>query len=126
MRHGVVRPLPQLATALLVLPVVVLVTAAGLRRLEHRTLRSLALGFDHRWGKAVALGLALGALTPALVATLLRVGGYAQIAPTDCRGLVEATLPMTLASHCCPPGRDRAPRAPCSCWPAGWAVLAAI
>jgi membrane protease YdiL (CAAX protease family) len=99
MRHGIVRPLPQLASALLVLPVVLLVTALMLRRLERRSLRSIGLGADQPRGRALVLGMTLGAVTPGLVTALLAATRVARVRPEaiTLEGLLGATLPMIVA-----------------------------
>jgi membrane protease YdiL (CAAX protease family) len=96
--RGVVRALPQLASAEIVLGLVLAVTSAVVRRFEGRGLGTLGLARD-RWGLAWAIGLLLGAITPLLVFALLALAGHAELRPetTSLAGVARATVPMAVA-----------------------------
>lgn len=97
---GVLQPGPELLTGVLTFGLVLTVSRWLVRRSNGRGLSTLGLGLRRGRWRMVVVGLALGALTPAVGLMTLSGLGLARVsvAASDVHYLFALTLPMTLAT----------------------------
>ncbi len=94
-RHGLIQPLPQLATGIVLVTLVIFASWLPLRRIEGRGLASIGLGRQGRTS-SIGLGLLAGGLTPAVALGLLVWLGHGTVVVAR-PDLLAETIPMVVA-----------------------------